>query len=164
DSNALSTSISANEVGDYYVSATPGASVALKLGHHGYFAFDEDLNFLYYRDLSQLRDIFNSSAATFVTGTSRLLLTVHGSYVDRKARVSNEFDIPAQEKLGTVAASLLWDIRIRTGLRFGFEEEHARYSEIADVVYINPPPTDYRDTTYSGGVIERVGRGTSITV
>src|SRR5438094_300391 len=52
DSNALSTSIQATTVGDYYTSVTPGASLALKLGHRGFFYFDEDLNFLYYKDLN----------------------------------------------------------------------------------------------------------------
>src|SRR5437870_3840743 len=67
DSNALYTQ---NEViGDYFMSAVPAIRVGLKLGQHAFLDIGDEVEFLYYKKLSQRRDIFNSTTALFSTVT-----------------------------------------------------------------------------------------------
>src|SRR5262245_50297274 len=61
DSNAINSAVV--EETDTYMRITPSAEAAIKLGHRGYFAVREDLNFVYYASQDPLSDIYNTTAA-----------------------------------------------------------------------------------------------------
>lgn len=165
DSNALGISNEAlqPQIGDYYMSIVPGGSFALKLGRRGYFMVDEDVTFLYYKDLTQLRDTYGETTAMFVTGSRKLLLTAGGSYVKRKTRINTEFDSPARETLVAGYASLAFALRPRTDLTFDARVDDGSYERILGVTTPQPLPPDNRETTYGGGIKELFGRKLQFT-
>lgn len=162
DSNVLSQPGSG--VNDYYALVAPAADVAVKLGHRAYVSFNESLNFLYYRDFDNLRDTFLDTTGQIVTGSRKLLLTVTGGYVNKKARVDYEYDIPAQEKLTTAKGELEIALREKTDLRFQAELSKSIYHEIPGTGPVSPPPPDSRYTSYGGSFLESMGRRTRFTV
>jgi hypothetical protein len=166
DSNAYSISNDAilqEPVGDYYTSVAPGGTFALKLGRRGYFMIDEDLNFLYYKDLTNLRDIYNTTATQFVTGTRKTLLTLGGSYVKKKAPVNSEFDAPALSTLQNGYANFAFALRSRTDLTFDLRVDDNNYERIPGVFTLQPLPPDYRENDYGGGIEELFGRTLRLT-
>ena len=108
DSNAL-YSPSEEIGGDYFMSVAPGGSFAFRLGKSAFFVLEENLNFVYYKELDQLRDVYNTTSARLITGSRRTLLTLHGSYFNRKTGVDSEFDVPVQQKVafgGSISKSV----------------------------------------------------------
>lgn len=166
DSNALSISNEAivrQEVGDYYTSVAPGGSFALKLGRRGYFMIDEYLNFLYYKDLANLRDIYNTTAGQFVTGGRKTLLTLGASYERKKAPINTEFDAPALSRLTNAYANFVFALRPRTDLKFDLRVDDNKYERIRGVIALQPLPPDYRQASYGGGIEELIGRTVRLT-
>lgn len=166
DSNALSVSNSGLGaiVGDYYTSIAPGGDFALKLGHRGYFTIDESVDFLYYKDLDQLRDIYNTTDGKFITGSRRLLLTLEGSYIKKKSRINSETDIPSKIRTISGDAALDFALRARTTLNFKIANADNQYSRIKGTPLTQPLPPDFRNTAFTAGVSELFGQTTTVTV
>jgi hypothetical protein len=156
DSNAFSTELF--EVSDYYGSIAPGASVVLKLGYRAYFAFQENVNFVFYREQDQLNDVFNTSSALFGIGSRRLLFNVGGSYYSKKARINEEFDQPADQQLTDVNADVSIALRKRTGLYFSYRYNKSLYELTVDIPTELPIPPDSETSEYGGGFDEEIGR------
>lgn len=165
DSNALSISLDnprGDIIGDYYVSVAPGGSAGLKLGHRAFFMFDEDLNFLYYKQLSDLRDIYTTTKGQFVTGNRKLLLTLYGDYEKKKMRPSTEFDQPARVKNASAYGLLNYAMRSRTRFNFEYLFNDYKYAPL-DPSIPQPLPPDYKKKTFTVGLEELVGQNTSLT-
>lgn len=155
DSNAFSTEDL--EVSDYYGSIAPGASVVLKLGYRAYFVFQENVNFVFYREQDQLNDIFDSTSGLFGIGSRRLLFNLGGSYYNKKARINEEFDQPADQQLTDVNADLSYALRKRTGLYFSYKYNKSLYQFTEDIPTELPIPPDSETSEYGGGFDEEIG-------
>jgi hypothetical protein len=155
DSNAFSTQNF--ETSDYYGSIAPGASVVLKLGHRAYFVFQENINFVFYKEQDQLNDIFDTTSGTFGIGSRRLLFNVGGSYINQKARIDEEFDQPAQQKLTDINADLSFALRRRTGIFFSYGQNKSIYELAEDIPTELPITPDTQTYEYGGGVDEEIG-------
>lgn len=132
DSNALYTKDEV--IGDYFFAAIPGVAVGLKLGRSAFLSINEDLEFLYYKELEQRRDIFNTTTGMFLTGTDRSLLTVQGGYVHNKSPLNSEVDVPLKHKVVNARADfeyiLTHKVKLRPSLsynktQFSFQDEPA---------------------------------------
>jgi hypothetical protein len=134
DSNALFTE---NEViGDYFVSASPGADVGVKLGHRAFVRVLEDLTFLYYRKIDQRRDIFNGTKADITTGNSKIIAVINGSYVKRKAPVDEEIDIPVENANTTAGVGFSYFLGTRLNFRPGIQWSQTTFdlsNEVNDI-------------------------------
>ena len=157
DTNTLSASVD-QQIPDTYMSATPGGSFGIKFGTKAFLEVDEDLSFVYYHELEQLRDIFNTTEARFVTGNRRLLFDLDAKYIDKKARVSFEFDEPVQQKITDGNAGLIFGFTRTTDLRFVFTKSQYLYEEIKDLETDLEIPPGNRRTQYNPGVTQNVGK------
>lgn len=162
DSNVLTTS--QLPVADYFTSVVPGVDAAVKLGHRGYFALQENLNFLYYRDLSNLNDIFTDTQGRFVTGTRKVLLELSGGYVDKKAPVNYEFDQPVQQKTSSAKVDFEFAMRAKTDLRLHADFSKSLYEIITGEPPQSAPPPDSRSTGYGLALAQDLGRLMKATV
>jgi hypothetical protein len=156
DSNAFSTPDF--EEPDYYGSIAPGASVVLKLGYRAYFVLQENVNFVFYREQDQLNDIFDTTSVMFGIGSRRLLFNVGGSYYNKKARINEEFDQPADQQLTDVNADLSIALRKRTGVYFLFRHNKALYELDEEIPTDLPIIPDSETFEYGAGFDEEVGK------
>ncbi len=155
DSNAYSTEDF--EASDYFGSIAPGASVALKLGHRAYFVFQENINILFYQEQDQLSDVFDTTSGMFGIGSRRLLFNIAASYYNKKARIDEEFDQPAQQRLIDVNAQFSYALRKRTGIYVAFKQNESRYELDAEIPTELPITPDTRIYEYGGGFDEEIG-------
>jgi hypothetical protein len=155
DSNAFSTSVI--EASDYYGSIAPGASVVLKMGYRAYFVFQENVNFVFYNEQDQLNDIFDTTSGMFGIGSRRLLFNVGGSYYNKKARINEEFDQPADQQLTDVNADLSIAIRKRTDVHFLFRHNKSLYQLDEEVPTDLPITPDSETFEYGAGFDEEIG-------
>lgn len=162
DSNVLTTPQS--PVNDYYVSVTPGIDAAVKLGHRGFFAIRENLNFLYYRDLTNLNDIYNDTQGRLVFGSRKILIELSGSYVSKKAPVNYEFDQPVQQTSPSAGVNVEFAVRVRTDLRLHADASKAQYEVIQGEPPQSPPPPDSRSTDYGIAIEQDLGRLIKATI
>ena len=156
DSNAVNTAVI--EESDYFTRVAPAADVALRLGHSGYFAVREDLNFVYYNTQTALRDIYNTTAARFVTGSRKILLTIDGGYLSRIAPYNAEMDQPVQQTSTTAGADLEFALRRTTDLTLSYGYANLDFEPVPDLVTQLPPPPDNRTYQYSAGISQELGR------
>ena len=166
DSNAFGAAdvFTASEIGDYYASVSPGGSLAVKFGRRAFIELNEDVTFLYYRDLEQLRDIFNTTSLRFVTGSHKLLLALGGGYLKRKGPINNEFDIPAIQESSSGNAELTLALFRKTDLRFAFDVGQSSYERDENIFTSIPPPPDSRTIGYGAAMEQLVGRKIHFTV
>jgi hypothetical protein len=150
DSNGLYAP-SGEVIGDYFLSVSPGASVGLRFGTKAFLVIDQNVNFLYYNELEQLRDIFNRTSARFTTGSRRTLWSFYGRYVDRKTGVDSEFDVPVQQKTASGGADAEIGLGSKWDLGFHVYTAHNTYSEVVDSSLISLPP-DYRNYRYGNSI------------
>jgi hypothetical protein len=136
-------------VGDYYFSAAPAAAVGVKLGNRAYVELIERLTFLYYKELDQRRDIYNSTRGRFVTGSSRMLATVEGGYYRRNAPVDEEFDVPVEHSISDGGINLAYGLSSRMNLNGDFRVSQSEYEAQEDLNQFIPKPLNRR--TYSLG-------------
>jgi hypothetical protein len=141
DSNGLYSVT--GEVGDYFVSAAPGGSFALRLGSRAFLVLEEDLNFVYYQELEQRRDIFNRTALRFTTGSRKTLLSLFGGYVSKKEPVDSEFDRPAQQK--TISGGSRFEVGLtpKLNLLLNVSAVQNLYQQDPEIISIFPPPPDH---------------------
>jgi hypothetical protein len=148
DSNGLYAP-SGEVTGDYFFSVAPGGSFGLRFGKRAFLVIDEHINFVYYKELDQLRDIFNSTAVRFTTGSRRTLFTLRGGYVSRKRGVDSEFDVPVQQKAATGGSDFELGLGEKTNLGFHFDTGQFLYDEAADHSGLISLPPDHRYYRYT---------------
>lgn len=156
DSNVLSASDNRLPVEDYLLTLAPTGDFAVKLGHRGYFAVEEALNFVYYKDMQELRDTYNTTGARLVTGNRRILLAARGGYISKKAPANYESDEPVLQRFTQGGISLLFAMRRHTDLTFHYDMRKHDYEELGGFVYSIPPTPDSWETAYSGGIQQEI--------
>lgn len=150
DSNALYRT--SQEIGDYFVSVAPEGSIGLRFGSRAFLVVDENLNFLYYNNLEQRRDIFNTTRARFTTGSRKTLFTLRGSYASKKDVIDSEFDIPGQQKRTTGGADLEISVAPKFDLGVRFNVSQNLYAQDPEIVSLYPPPPDNTIFNYGGSL------------
>lgn len=156
DSNAVNSAVI--EESDYFTMAIPAADAALRLGHRGYFAVRESLNFVYYNTQTELRDIYNTTRARFVTGSRTMLLTLNGGYLSRIAPYNGEMDQPVQQTSTTGGADFEFALRRTTDLTLAYSYAQLDFAPVPDLVEYIPPPPDNRTYQYTVGLSQEMGR------
>lgn len=161
DSNALYSP--ELQVGDYFASISPGGDFALRLGRRGYVSVAEDLTFLYYRDLDQRRDIYNTTSGRFVTGNRKMLLEIAASHLKQKAPINSEFDIPANQTLNSGLGSFTFAIRRTTDFIADYSILQAEYQAAEGIPTTTSVPDDHRTIRASLGITEHFRNGMQFT-
>jgi hypothetical protein len=115
DSNALLRD--EQEIGDYFITAVPGASVGTRLGRTAFLRLIEEVSFVYYKKLDQRRDIFNATRGELLTGTSRMLVTIDGGYLKRKSPLDDELDVPVDQERSDAGVGIEYTLTRKMDLR-----------------------------------------------
>ncbi|HSF14762.1 MAG TPA: outer membrane beta-barrel protein [Vicinamibacteria bacterium] len=107
----------------------PGLTGVVPFGERAMVELYEELDFVYYRDFEQLRDVFNVTRVGGAFGGKNLIFKVRDEFRDEKVQPSREFDVPVDQRsnrlIGTLDVALGW----RQELLFSYERYRV---EIAD--------------------------------
>ncbi|HSE40942.1 MAG TPA: outer membrane beta-barrel protein, partial [Acidobacteriota bacterium] len=115
DSNSL---LLATEVrDDVTFQATPGLRAILPFHKRALLEVFDDVNFIYYRDLEDLRGVFNTVGGRFTIGGNRILFTVGDIFAVRRAGPTQEFDFPTNQQNNNFDSSLTVAVAERSEIR-----------------------------------------------
>jgi hypothetical protein len=162
DSNALYTD-EQEPVGDVFVSVIPGASVGLKFGHQAIFRVIEDVDLLWYKELDQRRDIFNTTRAEFITGTDRMLANFSGGYRKRKRPIDEELDVPVENTTIDGGVDVDYTLTQRINLVSNFRINNSETNPIEEVNLDLPEISSHRSTLAGGGLAYAIRRSINVT-
>ncbi len=123
DSNSLSSPITPVE--DSLFRAAPGIRAVVPMRNSALLDLYQELHFLYYKDLEQLRGIFPLTRLGGAVGGKNIILRIQNEFREDKVRPTTEFDFPFDQRSNQFNASLGVALGWRQELTFLYE--HARY-------------------------------------
>lgn len=127
DSNSLSSPITPVEDGLFR--AAPGIRAVVPMKNSALLDLYQELHFLYYRDLDQLRGIFPLTRVGGAVGGKRIILRVQNEFKQDKVRPTTEFDFPLDQRSNRFNASLGIAIGWRQELTLLYEDARYRIEE-----------------------------------
>jgi hypothetical protein len=127
DDNALSSAFA--PVSDVTFSAAPGLRAVTPLGRRGLITLYEELDFVYFRDVVELRDVFDLTRVGVAFGGKRLVLRLEDELRRSKARPTTEFDVPVDQETNHLDASLSLALGWRHELTLGYQNLRTRLAE-----------------------------------
>ncbi len=151
DSNAFS--VENNVQPDYNVQALPSALIYLPFKSRALLEVNEAVQFIYYRELEDLRGVFNATNAKFTIGGPRLLFTIRDDFHVERVRPTQEFDFPVNQRRNNFYSSFTLGLGERSALEAGFQSSKDRIIEdIVDPTGI--PLSDFFDRTENRAFVE----------
>jgi hypothetical protein len=135
DSNSFSSSTL--PVSDTVFLFAPGVRGVVPVRNRALFEFFEELDFVYYRDLESLRDIYNVTRLGGTIGGKNLLFKAEGEFRKEKTRPTSELDVPLDQKHNRFDASLRFVLGWRQDMIFAYGNTRFR---IEDPFLINGVP------------------------
>ncbi|HEY7162024.1 MAG TPA: outer membrane beta-barrel protein, partial [Acidobacteriota bacterium] len=138
---------------DYNFQAVPSVLLYLPFKSRALLEVDEAVQFIYYRELTDLNGVFNSTRAKFTIGGPRLLFTISDNFNVERIRPTQEFDFPVNQRRNYFYSSLTFGLGERSALEAGFTSSTERIIE--DIV--NPtgiPLSDFFDRTENRAFVE----------
>lgn len=151
DSNGLSSAD--NPQADYNFQAVPSVLVLLPFKSRALFELNEAVQFIYYKELEDLRGVFNTTTARFTMGGRRVLFTISDDFHIERIRPTQEFDFPVDQRRNNLFSSFTLGLGERSALEAGILFSTDRILE--DIV--NPtgiPLSDFFDRTETRGLVE----------
>ncbi len=151
DSNGLSSSD--NEQADYDLQALPSVLAVLPFKSRALFELYEAVHFIYYRELEDLRGIFDSTAVRFTIGGRRVVFSVGDEFHNERVRPTLEFDFPIDQRRNTLNTSLTLGLGERSELQAGLI--YSTTTILEDIV--NPtgiPLSDFFDSDQTRGYVQ----------
>ena len=113
DSNGFS--LAEFPIGDFRATVAPGIRAVAPIRKRALFNVSEEVNFVYYHQLEDLRDIFGVTRVGGAVGGNRALVKAWNVFREEKSRPSSEFDIPTKQRTNDFNASF--------GMAFGWRHE-----------------------------------------
>ncbi len=110
----------------------------------------QEVGFVYYQDLDQLRDIPLVSRAAGAVGGRDFVMRAEGEYQTGKRRPSSEVDIPLDQEIGRLEGGLQLALGWQQELAFSYENSRFRYQdpEVEDVGVSIPNRLDRTEQQY----------------
>jgi len=119
DSNALSTP---DPQEDILARIGPGARLGLPMGSTAFFDLYQEVDFVYYREQTDLRRVFNITRVGGGWGGRRLLLTLHDEFRDETTRPTSEFDFPVESRTNRFDVGMTVALGWRQKLKAGYQQ------------------------------------------
>ena len=120
DSNAILTDDAANP--DVKALFAPGLDAVIPIRDRLLVEFYEELDFVYYRDLVELRDVFNVTRVGGAFGGKSVVLRVAEEFRQELVRPTREFDVPVDQRSNRLGASVDFSVGSRQELGFEYDE------------------------------------------
>jgi hypothetical protein len=149
---------------DFFFSVVPGISAGVKFGSRAFLQVLENLNFVYYLNREERRDIFNSTAARFVTGTSNFLLTVDGRYERRNAPLDEELDEPVEHVISTTGITGEYSLTSRIEMRHNVRFRRRTFEKTEEILNSSLTLTDRNDWSFGTGVTYKLKETLGLTL
>ena len=127
DSNAVSSALFPVE--DLMFLVAPGIRAVVPMGNWGLVRLFEEVDFVYYKDLEQLRDIFNVTRAGGAFGGRDFVLRGEGEFRTEKIRPTSELDIPLDQETQRLSAALNFALGWRQELTLRYQNTRLRYQD-----------------------------------
>ena len=164
DSNATSSAFFPFE--DLMFLAAPGIRAVVPMSNKGLVDLFQEVGFVYYKDLDQLRDIPLVSRATGAVGGRDFVLRAEGEYRTGKVRPSTEVDIPLDQEISRLGGGLQLALGWKQDLVTGYENSRFRYQdpEVEDVGISIPNRLDRTEQQVSLALSRRVTSTTSVVM
>lgn len=148
DSNPLARP-GPDPVEDVNVLLGPGVRGVVPLGIRGLVNFYQEVDFVYYRDLEQLRDVFNVSRAGGAIGGRDFVLRVDGEFRTGQVRPTSEVDVPLEEDRRSVGGGLDIALGSAQQLNLRYDNVRQRYEDpVGDVAATIPNRLDRTQEFY----------------
>ena len=128
DSNSLSSA--AAPVDDLTATLAPGLRIATPLRNRAVLDVFQELDFVYYDQVDNLRDVFSVTRIGGSVGGRRVLLRTENEFLGGKTRPTSEFDVPAERRGGTLRTALDVALGNKHLLTAGYRYNRYRYEDI----------------------------------
>ena len=126
DSNALSTP---DPQADINAMFGPGIRLGLPMGSSAFLDLYQEVDFVYYREQVDLRQVFNITRVGGGWGGRRLLLQIHDEFRDETQRPSSEFDFPVETRTNQFVASVTMALGWRQKLTTRYQQSREEIRE-----------------------------------
>jgi hypothetical protein len=141
DSNAVLTNDAENP--DVTASFAPGLKAAIPLGNRVLVNLYEELDFVYYRDLVALRDIFNVTRVGGAIGGKSMVVYIEDEFREEKVRPTREFDVPVDQRSNRLGTSARVSVGWRHELAFTLQRYRVEvFDNDADLTIRGAPVSD----------------------
>ena len=134
DSNALSTPVAESDVN---ARLGPGIRLAMPLGSAAFVDVYQEVDYVYYREQTELRRWFDVTRVGAGFGGRRFVFKVTDEFRDETGRPTSEFDFPVEQRSNQLEGSLELALGWRHLLRFGYGRS---FFEIQEGVQGNDAP------------------------
>jgi Putative beta-barrel porin 2 len=155
DSNAFSSAD--NPLADEYFKVIPAVRTFLIMSDRAVINLDEDLNIVYYRNESDLSDVFSVTHPAIAFGGSRWLIKADDSFQTGVVRPSTEFDTPTDQRTNNFDASFAIAVGDRSDIGFYYNNFYLKILDPTITSSDGIPLTELlnRNTALYGGRFTR---------
>jgi hypothetical protein len=126
DSNALSTPDPQQDISALF---GPGIQLGLPFGSSAFFDFYQEVDFVYYQEQVELRQVFSITRVGGGWGGRRFLFQVHDEFRDETQRPTSEFDFPVETRTNLFDASLTMTLGWRQELSARYRQQKSEIRE-----------------------------------
>ena len=126
DSNALSTPDAQADINAMF---GPGIRLGLPMGSSAFVDLYQEVDFVYYREQVDLRQVFNITRVGGGWGGRRLLFQIHDEFRDETKRPTSEFDSPVETRTNQLVASMTMALGWRQKLRARYQQHRNEIRE-----------------------------------
>jgi hypothetical protein len=119
DSNALSTPLAESDI---TARIGPGVRLALPLGETAFVDVSQQLDYVYYKEQTDLRRFNDITRVGAGIGGRRVLFKVADGFRDETGRPTTEFDFPVRQRSNHLDGTLDFGLGWRHTLRFGYSQ------------------------------------------
>lgn len=135
----------------------PGILLGLPLGSRAFFDIYQEVDFVYYREQVELRQVFNITRVGGGWGGRRFLLQVHDEFRDETQRPTSEFDFPVETRTNRFDTWLTMALGWRQDLRFRYLQQKIEIRE----QLVDDPTIPFRLNNVRDSVSMDLGRRVS---
>jgi hypothetical protein len=127
DSNGLSSAQFPED--DIRLRLAPGLRAVSPIKNRALFDFSEEVNFVYYRKIKDLRDVFPVTRVGGAVGGKNVVVRVEDEFREEKLRPTSEFDIPTDQRRNHFDASARMALGWRHEMTVGYRNSRIRILE-----------------------------------
>ena len=107
----------------------PGIQLGLPMGSSAFLDLFQEVDFVYYREQVDLRQVFNVTRVGGGWGGRRFFLQIHDQFRDETMRPTSEFDFPVETRTNQLVASMTMALGWRQKLRARYQQHRNEICE-----------------------------------